>query len=38
MSDVTIKQLAQKMGMSGDKLLAQLGAAGMKLCVQEQVI
>ncbi|MEO7071709.1 MAG: translation initiation factor IF-2 [Rhodanobacter sp.] len=38
MSDVTIKQLALKMGMSGDKLLAQLGAAGMKFSDQEQVI
>ena len=38
MSDVTIKQLAQKMGMSGDKLLSQLGAAGMKFSDQEQVI
>ncbi len=38
MSDVTIKQLALKMGMSGDKLLTQLGAAGMKFSDQEQVI
>ncbi len=38
MSDVTIKQLAQKMGTTGDKLLAQLGAAGMEFSDQDQVI
>ena len=38
MSDVTIKQLAQKMGLSSDKLLTQLGAAGMKFSDPEQVI
>jgi translation initiation factor IF-2 len=38
MSDVTIKELALKMGMPGDKLLTQLKAAGMKFSDQEQVI
>ncbi len=38
MSDVTIKQLAQKMGMPSDKLLTQLDAAGMKFSDPEQVI
>ena len=38
MSDVTIKQLAQKMGMSSDKLLTQLDSAGMKFSDPEQVI
>ena len=31
MSDVTIKQLAQVLGMPVDKLLGQLGEAGMKM-------
>jgi translation initiation factor IF-2 len=38
MSDVTIKQLAQVLGMSVDKLLGQLGEAGMKFSDPEQVI
>ncbi len=38
MSDVTIKQLALKMGMPSDKLLTQLDAAGMKFSDPEQVI
>jgi translation initiation factor IF-2 len=38
MSDVTIKQLAQVLGMSVDKLLGQLGEAGMKFSDSEQVI
>ncbi|WEN13519.1 translation initiation factor IF-2 [Rhodanobacter sp. AS-Z3] len=38
MSDVTIKQLAQVLGMQVDKLLTQLGEAGMKFSDQEQVI
>ncbi len=38
MSDVTIKQLAQKMGMPSEKLLTQLDAAGMKFSDPEQVI
>ena len=38
MSDVTIKQLAQVLGMPVDKLLGQLGEAGMKFSDQEQVI
>ncbi|MDE2307641.1 MAG: translation initiation factor IF-2 N-terminal domain-containing protein, partial [Xanthomonadaceae bacterium] len=38
MSDVTIKQLAQVLGMPVDRLLAQLGEAGMKFSDQEQVI
>ncbi|OOG41972.1 translation initiation factor IF-2 [Rhodanobacter sp. C05] len=38
MSDVTIKQLAQVLGMPVDKLLSQLGEAGMKFSDQEQVI
>ncbi|RAN82286.1 translation initiation factor IF-2 [Bacillus sp. SRB_336] len=38
MSDVTIKQLAQVLGMPVDKLLTQLGEAGMKFSDQEQVI
>ncbi|HWU76979.1 MAG TPA: translation initiation factor IF-2 [Rhodanobacter sp.] len=38
MSDVTIKQLAQVLGMPVDKLLNQLGEAGMKFSDQEQVI
>ncbi|TAL86225.1 MAG: translation initiation factor IF-2 [Rhodanobacter sp.] len=38
MSDVTIKQLAQVLGMPTEKLLIQLGEAGMKFSDQEQVI
>jgi translation initiation factor IF-2 len=38
MSDVTIKQLAQVLGMPIDKLLTQLGEAGMKFSDSEQVI
>ncbi|SHM10903.1 translation initiation factor IF-2 [Rhodanobacter sp. OK091] len=38
MSDVTIKQLAQVLGMPVDRLLTQLGEAGMKFSDQEQVI
>ena len=38
MSDVTIKQLAQVLGMPVDKLLTQLGEAGMKFSDPEQVI
>jgi translation initiation factor IF-2 len=38
MSDVTIKQLAQVLGMPVDKLLGQLGEAGMKFSDQEQLI
>ena len=38
MSDVTIKQLAQVLGMSVDKLLGQLDEAGMKFSDPEQVI
>ncbi|MEW9572487.1 translation initiation factor IF-2 [Rhodanobacter sp. Si-c] len=38
MSDVTIKQLAQVLGMPVDKLLGQLGEAGMKFSDPEQVI
>ncbi|MHB1273847.1 MAG: translation initiation factor IF-2 [Rhodanobacter sp.] len=38
MSDVTIKQLAQVLGLPVDKLLTQLGEAGMKFSDQEQVI
>ncbi len=38
MSDVTIKQLAQVLGMPVDKLLTQLGEAGMKFSDQEQLI
>ena len=38
MSDVTIKQLAQVLGMPVDKLLTQLGEAGMKFSDQEQII
>lgn len=38
MSDVTIKQLAQVLGMPVDRLLTQLGEAGMKFTDQEQVI
>ncbi len=38
MSDVTIKQLAQVLGMPVDKLLTQLGEADMKFSDQEQVI
>jgi translation initiation factor IF-2 len=38
MSDVTIKQLAQQLGLPVDKLLGQLGEAGMKFADAEQVI
>ncbi len=38
MSDVTIKQLAQVLGMPVDRLLTQLDEAGMKFSDQEQVI
>jgi len=38
MSDVTIKQLALVLGMPVDKLLGQLGEAGMKFSDPEQVI
>jgi len=38
MSDVTIKQLAQVLGMPVDKLLGQLGEAGMKFSDEGQVI
>ncbi|MFC5743421.1 translation initiation factor IF-2 [Dyella tabacisoli] len=38
MSDVTIKQLAKLLGMPVDKLLGQLGEAGMKFSDPEQVI
>ncbi|KJV36898.1 translation initiation factor IF-2 [Luteibacter yeojuensis] len=38
MSDVTIKQLAQVLGMPVDKLLSQLGEAGMNFSNSEQVI
>ena len=38
MSDVTIKQLAQVLGMPVDKLLGQLGEAGMKFSDPEQVV
>ncbi|MBB3226801.1 translation initiation factor IF-2 [Luteibacter sp. Sphag1AF] len=38
MSDVTIKQLAQVLGMPVDKLLGQLGEAGMNFSDEGQVI
>src|SRR5690348_9802463 len=38
MSDVTIKQLADLLGMSGDKLLTQLSDAGMPFDDPDQVI
>ena len=38
MSDVTIKQLAKVLGTPVDKLLAQLGEAGMKFTDPDQVI
>ncbi|MFT3791553.1 MAG: translation initiation factor IF-2 [Rudaea sp.] len=38
MSDVTIKQLAGVLGMSVDKLLAQLDGAGMKFSSPDQVV
>ncbi|MFC4526519.1 translation initiation factor IF-2 [Dyella halodurans] len=38
MSDVTIKQLAKVLGMPVDKLLGQLGEAGMKFSDPEQII
>ncbi|HET7300681.1 MAG TPA: translation initiation factor IF-2, partial [Oleiagrimonas sp.] len=38
MSDVTIKQLAKVLDMSADKLLAQLGEAGMKFSDPDEVV
>lgn len=38
MSDVTIKQLAKVLGTPVDRLLAQLGEAGMKFSDPDQVI
>ncbi len=38
MSDVTVKQLANVLGMPEDKLLAQLAEAGMKFSDTEQVV
>ncbi|MHC1479910.1 translation initiation factor IF-2 [Frateuria aurantia] len=38
MSDVTIKQLAQVLGMPVNKLLSQLGEAGMQFSDPEQII
>src|SRR5690348_5832934 len=38
MSDVTIKQLAKVLGTPVDKLLAQLGEAGMKFSDPDQVV
>ncbi|HWT16878.1 MAG TPA: translation initiation factor IF-2 [Patescibacteria group bacterium] len=38
MSDVTVRQLAQVLGMTEDKLLAQLSEAGMKFSGPEQVV
>ena len=38
MSDVTIKQLAKVLDMPVDKLLTQLGEAGMEFSDPEQVI
>ena len=38
MSDVTIKQLAHQLGLPVDKLLGQLGEAGMNFSDAEQVI
>src|ERR1700759_1036846 len=38
MSDVTIKQLAHQLGLPVDKLLGQLGEAGMKFSDAEQII
>ena len=38
MSDVTIKQLAKVLGMPVDRLLGQLGEAGMKFSDPEQII
>ena len=38
MSDVTINQLAKVLGMPVDKLLTQLGEAGMKFSAPDQVI
>jgi translation initiation factor IF-2 len=38
MSDVTVRQLAQVLGMSADKLLAQLSEAGMKFNSPDQVV
>ena len=38
MSDVTVRQLAQVLGMTVDKLLAQLSEAGMKFQGADQVV
>jgi translation initiation factor IF-2 len=38
MSDVTVRQLAQVLGMTVDKLLAQLSEAGMKFNGPDQVV
>src|SRR5699024_3968588 len=38
MSDVTIKQLAKVLDMSADKLLAQLGKAGMQFSDPDAVV
>ena len=38
MSDVTVNQLAQVLGMSADRLLAQLSEAGMKFDRADQVV
>ncbi|HET7664298.1 MAG TPA: translation initiation factor IF-2 N-terminal domain-containing protein, partial [Rhodanobacteraceae bacterium] len=38
MSDVTIKQLAKVLDMSADKLLAQLGEAGMQFSDPDEVV
>ncbi|MCC6560857.1 MAG: translation initiation factor IF-2, partial [Xanthomonadales bacterium] len=38
MSDVTVQQLAQVLGMTADKLLAQLSEAGMKFDAADQVV
>jgi translation initiation factor IF-2 len=38
MSDVTVRQLAQVLGMTVDKLLAQLSEAGMKFNGADQVV
>ena len=38
MSDVTVRQLASVLGMTVDKLLAQLSEAGMKFTGPDQVV
>jgi translation initiation factor IF-2 len=38
MSDVTVRQLANVLGLSVDKLLQQLAEAGMKITAAEQVV